>query len=149
VFDLIAGGLLIEFDGDPSVQLINKNETIKFLVGDEVLCRVKKANGSGLGSNVYTQEVMDFICQEPGIPGLLGDIHKIEICYFEDPTGAEIASVHVTARDNDVKLWSYEIDREEPGASAEIVPFPKTPPDESPPEIEPKPAKKEDQGEEE
>jgi hypothetical protein len=149
VFDLIAGGLLVEFDEDSTVHLIHKNETIKFLVGDEVLCRVKKANGSGLGSNIYTQEVMDFICQEPGIPDLLGEIHKIEICYFEDPTGAEIASVHVTARDNDVKLWSYEIDREEPGGSAEIVPFPKAPPDDAPPEIEPKPAKKEDHGKEE
>jgi hypothetical protein len=121
----------------------------KFLVDDEVLCRIKKANGSGLGSNIQTQEVMDFICQEPGIPGLLEEVHKIEICYFEDPTGAEIASVHVTARDNDVKLWSYEIERDEPGMSGAIVPFPITPPDAPPPEIEPKPAKQENRGEKE
>ncbi len=149
VFDLIAGSLLAEFDGDLTVHLIHKNETIKLLVGDEVLCRVKKANSSGLGSNIYTQEVMDFIRQEPSIPGLLGEVHKIEICYFEDPTGAEIASVHVTARDNDVKLWSYEIDRDERGASADVVPFPKVAPDALPPEVEPKSAKKEERGEEE
>lgn len=147
VFDLIAGEMLREFDGDASVRVIQKNETVKFLVGGELLCRIKKANGSGLGSNIQTQEVMDFICQEPGIPGLLDDVHKIEICYFEDVTGAEIASVHVTARDNDVKLWSYEIDREESAASGDIVPFPTIEPDAHPPEIEPKPAKKYEAGE--
>jgi hypothetical protein len=153
VFDLIAGEIFDEFDVDPSVHITRKNETVKFLVRDrgedEVLCRIKKANGSGLGSNIRTQEVMDFICQEPGIPGLLGDLHKIEICYFEDPTGAEIASVHVTARDNDVKLWSYEIEREEPGAAGGIVRFPTMPPDAPPPEVTLKPAKKEDKGDSE
>jgi hypothetical protein len=150
VFDLIAGELLSEFDGDSNVRTIQKNETIKFLVDGELLCRVKKANDAGLGSNVLTQEVMDFICQEPEIPGLLGEIHKIEICYFEDITGAEIGSVHVTARDNDVKLWSYEIDRSEPSESAEIVPFPSGPaPEAEPIEIAPKPKEEEkDQGKE-
>lgn len=52
-------------------------------------------------------------------------------------TGAEIASVKVTARDNDKLLWSYEIGR---GAvdCAEIIPFPSALADETPPEIEPR-----------
>lgn len=150
VFDFIAGEMLNEFDADPSVHIIQKNETIKFLVDGELLCRVKKANGAGLGSNIPTQEVMDFVCQEPGIPGLLGEIHKIEICYFEDITGAEIASVHVTARDNDIKLWSYEIERDEPAAGGgEVVPFPRGPaPDANPPEIIPKKQDKDEKNEE-
>ena len=43
---------------------------------------------------------LESVCQEPDIPGLLGELHKIEICYFEDETGAEIGAVFVTARDN-------------------------------------------------
>jgi hypothetical protein len=123
VFDFIVSGLFVEFDGDPDVRMIQKNETLKILVAGDILIRVKKANGLGLGSNIPTQEVQRFIWQEPEIPGLLRELHKIEICYFEDLTGAEIASVQATARDNDVKLWSYEIDRDKSGVAGAIIPF--------------------------
>ena len=137
VFDLIAGRILAEFYEDKNVRVLQKDESIKILIEDALLVRIKKANESGLGSNVPTQSVMAFVTQEPDIPGLLPDIYKVEICYFEDMTGAEIASVKVTARDNDKILWSYEIGR---GADsgAEIIPFPSGPIDETPPEIEPR-----------
>jgi hypothetical protein len=137
VFDLIAGNILSEFDGDKNVRVLQKDESIKLLVDDVLLVRVKKANESGLGSNVPTQSVMAFVSQEPEIPGLLPDIYKVEICYFEDLTGAEIASVKVTARDNNKLLWSYEIERSV-GSSAEIVPFPNGTVDDTPPEISPR-----------
>jgi hypothetical protein len=135
VFDLIAGEIVAEFDGEPNVRVLQKDETIKLLVGDCLLLRIKKANEDGLGSNIATQAVLDFVCQEPDIPGLLVDLQKVEVCYFEDATGAQIGAVYVTARDNDVKLWSYEIPR--PAAfSAAIIPFPAPPSDHAPPEIE-------------
>lgn len=120
VFDLIAGHLFAKFDGDAKVRLFQKDETIKLLIGDSLLVRVKKANGSGLGSNIKTQAVMEFIKQAPDIPGLLPDLFKVEVCYSENAMGAEIDAVSVTARDDDVKLWSYEIDR----VSNTIVPMP-------------------------
>jgi hypothetical protein len=137
VFDLIAGEIAAEFDGEPRIHIINRDETVKLLVDDRLLLRIKKANDDGLGSNIPTQAVLEFVCQEPDIPGLLGDLHKIEICYFEDATGAEIGAVFVTARDNNTKLWSYEIGRPE-AASATIIPFPTGPADETPPEIAPR-----------
>jgi hypothetical protein len=137
VFDLIAGDVLDEFDGEPRVRVIQRDETIKLLVDGILLLRIKKANEAGLGSNISTQAVLEFVCQEPEIPGLLPDLHKIEVCYFEDAAGAEIGSVFVTARDNDVKLWSYKIGRAEPD-SAEIIPFPRAPDDDAPPEIAPR-----------
>jgi hypothetical protein len=137
VFDLIAGYALAEFDEDQNVRIIQKDETVKLLIGDAILLRIKKANEAGLGSNIPTQSVLEFVCQEPEIPGLLPDVYRIEVCYVEDVSGAEIASVSVTARDNDVKLWSYEIGHAESG-SADIMPFPKLPDDDSPPEIAPR-----------
>ncbi len=123
VFDLIAGHLFAKFDGDGTVRIILKDETIKLLIGS-LLVRVKKANGAGLGSNIKTQAVLEFIKQEqPEIPGLLPETFKVEICYVEDTAGAEIESVAVTARDDDVKLWSYEIER--PADS--VVEFPTKP----------------------
>jgi hypothetical protein len=139
-FDLIAGRAFAEFDGDRHVRVLQKDESVKILVEDALLVRIKKANESGLGSNILTQSVMDFVTQEPDIPGLLPDIYKVEICYFEDLTGAEIAAVKVTARDNDKLLWSYEIGRGV-GKGAEIIPFPGGG-DETPPEIEPRKIKK-------
>jgi hypothetical protein len=139
VFDLIAGYLLEEFDEDPKVKIINKDETIKVMINDRVLFRIKKANESGLGSNVPTQAVMEFILQESLFAGILPEVVKVEICYFEDQVGAEIASVAVTARDCDSLLWSYEINRHEPGAvGAEIIDFPPLPGDDKPPEVTPR-----------
>jgi hypothetical protein len=139
VFDLIAGYLLEEFDEDPKVKIINKDETIKVMINDRVLFRIKKANESGLGSNVPTQAVMEFILQESLFAGILPEVVKVEICYFEDQVGAEIASVAVTARDGDSLLWSYEINRHEPGAvGAEIIDFPPLPGDDKPPEVTPR-----------
>jgi hypothetical protein len=127
VFDLIIGQLLSRLDGAAGVRAIRKDETVKFMIGESLLVRVKKANDAGLGHNIKTQAVMQFIQQAPTIPGLLPDLFKVEICYTEDEAGAEIASVAVTARDDDVKLWSYEIER----AGAEIVPLRKAPSDEA------------------
>ena len=139
VFDLIAGYLLQEFDDDPKVKLINKDETIKVLVNDTVLFRIKKANEAGLGSNISTQAVMEFVLQESLFAGILPDLVKVEICYFEDQVGVEIGSVAVTARDGDRLLWSYEIDRREPGATgAEIIDFPPLPGDDRPPDVTPR-----------
>jgi hypothetical protein len=121
VFDLIVGHLFSKFDGDASVKIKQKDETVKLLIGPLVV-RVKKANGSGLGANIKTQAVLEFVKQQPEIPGLLPEIYKVEICYVEDDTGAEIKSVSVTSRDHDVKLWSYDIDRPDDS----IVDFPES-----------------------
>jgi hypothetical protein len=138
VFDLIAGSLLQEFHDNPNIRIIQKDETIRVLINGRVLFRVKKANEDGLGSNVPTQAVMEFILQEPEIPGRLPELVKVEICYFEDQVGAEIASVAVTARDGDRLLWSYEIGRHEPGSGAVIIDFPPRPDDDEPPELTPR-----------
>jgi hypothetical protein len=135
VFDLIAGRILVEFDADPDVKIIQKDETVKILIEDVLLVRIKKANGDGLGSNIPTQAALAFVAQEPEFPGLLPDVFKIEVCYFEGASGADIAAVRVTARDNDEILWSYELGR---SAGAEIIPFPSEDVEDAPLEVEPR-----------
>lgn len=146
VFDLISGRAIVEFEGDRKVRILQKDETIKLLVEDVLLLRIKKANGDGLGSNIPTQAVMEFIAQGPEIPGLLPDVYKVELCYFESRTGAEIESVRVTARDNDDILWWYELGR---GQGAEVIPFPTVGGDDTPPEIEPRKTAKDNTSKEE
>ena len=55
VFDLIAGEVAAEFDGEPRVRVLQKDETVKLLVDDSLLLRIKKANDDGLGSNIQTR----------------------------------------------------------------------------------------------
>lgn len=54
VFDFIKTRALAEFDGDPNIRAIPKGQTVHFLFRDRVLLRFKKANSSGLGSNIET-----------------------------------------------------------------------------------------------
>ena len=140
VFDLIAGRMIAEFDGDKAIRIIQKDETVKVLVEDVLLLRIKKAANDGLGQNIQTQAVMEFVAQGPEIPGLLPDIYKIELCYFESKTGAEIDSVRVTARDNDDILWWYELGRK---ASGTVIEFPAPSGGDAPPDLAPRKIDKE------
>ena len=84
VFDFIKRRALEEFDGDPNIRAIPKGQTAHFLFRDQVLVRFKKANVSGLGSNIETQAVLDFIDHEQTIPGSLPDLFRVEVCYHLD-----------------------------------------------------------------
>jgi hypothetical protein len=148
VFDLVAGSLLREFGDDPNIRLIQKDETVKALVNDTVLFRIKKANEAGLGSNVQTQAVMEFVKQGSLFEGIIPDLIKVEICYFEDDVGAEIGSVAVTARDGDRLLWSYEIEGPASGGAV-IIDFPPQPGDDAPPEVTPKRSEKDEKSDDE
>jgi hypothetical protein len=133
VFDFIVRHALAEFDGDPDIHVIPKHSTVKFLFKDTVLLRFKKGNAKGVGSNIETQAVLDFIDPErklfPGLP----DILKIEVCYQPDRLGTQIEEVAVVARDRNKRIWAYPL---EIRAGAEIIPLPTRKPDTSaPPEV--------------
>ena len=71
VFDAIARLALAEFEDDPNIHVILKKQTVQFLFRDQVLVRFKKANDKGVGSNIETQAVLDFIDPQRNIPDLL------------------------------------------------------------------------------
>jgi hypothetical protein len=135
IFDFVKLRAITEFDGDPNIRVIPKGPTVQFLFKDRVLVRFKKANWAGLGSNIETQAVIEFVDPQLVIPGLLPDIFKVEVCYHLDKFATRIDTLAVTARERNRKLWSYELRRPEAGAGG-VVPYPSpisAPPE--PPEV--------------
>ena len=80
VFDFIARRAQEEFDGDPNIKVLVKKQTVQFLFRDRVLTRFKKGNGKGIGSNIITQAVLDFVDPQRNIPGLVPHLLKVEFC---------------------------------------------------------------------
>lgn len=133
VFDFIRRRAIAEFDGDPNIRIIIKEQTVQFLFRDKVLIRFKKANDAGLGSNIETQAVLQFVDPQMAIPGLLPDIHCVEVCYHLDELATKLKELTVTARERNHKLWSYPLEK---SASSNVIPLPPRPPSgDSPPKV--------------
>lgn len=109
VHEFMVRRAIAEFDGDPEVKVFIRDETAKFLFRDRVLVRFKKANVNGLGANIETQAVLAFVDPQLTLPGIPGDVQKIEICYLLDDLQTRIDHVVVSARDGDTRLWSYHL----------------------------------------
>lgn len=120
VHDFIVQRAIAAFTGDPAVRLIQRDETAKFVIADQVLLRFKKADENGLGSNIETQATLDYIEQQLELPGV-PDVHKIEVVYVLNKLRTQIDRIAVVARDGDVRLWDYVL---APVTTAEIVPLP-------------------------
>lgn len=135
VFDFIKARALAAFDGDPNIRAIPKGQTVHFLFRDRVLVRFKKANWAGLGSNIETQAVIEFV--DPQFPLFaLPPIFNVEVCYHLDKLATRMATLAVTARQRNTKLWAYELDR---AATAAVMPMPEPPTaDSTPPEVRPR-----------
>lgn len=136
IFDLIARHAQGEFGDDSDVHVIREPQTVKFLFLDRVLARFKKGNAKGVGSNIETQAVMDFIDPQGSFAGL-PDVHRVEIVYQLNILGTGYAEVAVVARNQRTRVWAYPLTGR---PSAEIIPMPtRTPPVLTPPVVTPKP----------
>jgi hypothetical protein len=146
IFDFIRARALAEFNGDPNIRIITKGQTVQFLFKDRVLVRFKKANERGIGSNIVTQAVIQFIDPQMTIPGLLPEVYRVEVCYRLDSLATQMETLAVTARERNRRLWSYELQRP---AAAEVIPLPAPEgPAPTPPEVTiRKPSEKPETGE--
>jgi len=117
VYDFIVQRAMAALHGDPAVRIIQRDETARFIFADSLALRFKKANGNGLGSNIQTQATLIFVEQQQELPGL-PHAHKVEVVYVLNALQTQIAEVLVTARDRDIRLWSYAIT---PEANAEVI----------------------------
>jgi hypothetical protein len=122
VFERLARRLQEQFIDDASVRFEFANETVKIILDDKIVVRVKKADSRGLGHNVPT-EMNDLFCGQAGF----GPLDKIEIVYVLNVFRTEIKRVMVQARDGDVRLWAYEIDDAALGTTAPVEPLPPRP----------------------
>ena len=120
VHDFIVDRAITAFAGNADVRSIVKDETAKFLFDRRVLVRFKKGDGNGLGCNIETQAVLAFTDPQLLIPGL-PDVQKVDVVYVLNDLQTMIERVAVSARDNDVRLWSYDI---EDSRSAPVLPLP-------------------------
>jgi hypothetical protein len=59
---------LEECHDDPNIRAIPKGQTVHFLFRDQILVRFKKANGAGVGANIETQAVIQFVDPQMNIP---------------------------------------------------------------------------------
>jgi hypothetical protein len=113
VFDCVIRAAVAEFNGKPGVAVFPTGSTARFLFGGRVLARFKKAVRSGKGGNIATGANDSFL--DPVIPFAdAPEAMKVE----KLSTGYD--SVHVTARNGDGQLWSYEM----PGGNQGIIEFP-------------------------
>jgi len=124
-FERLATHLQSLFADDPGVRFLFHDETFKVVIDDLVVLRFKKANGKGFGANVPTQANFAFIDSEPDLFGLGGQ--KVEAVYTLDDLGTKIKSIAIQARDGDVRLWAYALDRNAGSGAATVVPLPVTP----------------------
>jgi hypothetical protein len=147
VFDFVVRRAREAFDGDPNIRVIVKHQTVKFLFKDKLLIRFKKSSEKGIGSNIMTQAVLDFVDPQRTIPDLVFDIMKVEVCYRPDELGISLEEVAVVARTEHARIWAYPLDR----AGGTVVPLPIATPDESPAVVIPRQPrsdrKAEDEGE--
>lgn len=121
VQDLMVQRAQTVFAENPRVRVIEKDETAKFVFDGRVVVRFKKADASGLGSNIQTQAVMQFVEQQQDLPGF-PDMHKVEVLYHLNKLQTQIDHVMVVARDGGRQLWEYPITAAE--EAGQVVMFP-------------------------
>ena len=138
VFDFIKEHALTEFDGDPDIRPVVEGQTVKFLFRDQALIRFKKANFKGIGSNIETQAVLEFVDPQLHIPDFLPNIYRVEVCYFLNKTATKMETVAVTKRDRRRKIWSYPIFGGEVSNVIDLPQRPSGPIDDAPPEVRPR-----------
>jgi hypothetical protein len=120
VHDFMVQRAISTWSADASVRVIRRDETAKFVIADQVLLRLKKADDRGLGANIPTQASLDFIGQQYDLPGIPG-VHKVEVVYLLNSLQTQIDKVVVVARDGDERLWDYVI---APATTADVIPLP-------------------------
>jgi hypothetical protein len=135
-FDFIVQEALIEFPEGKDIRVIVERQTVKFLFGTRVLVRFKKGNSKGIGANIITQAILDFIDPEFTFPGLLPDIHRVEVCHQLDVLGRSLQDVSMVARNRNRRVWAYPLPPAAP--SAAIIPLPQRPNDDAPPVVTPR-----------
>ena len=146
IFDHIIRHALLEFDGDgdSTVKAIRESQSVKFLFHSSVVARFKKGNARGVGQNIETQAVLDFVDPQSSFAGL-PEIHRVEIVYQLNFLGTGYAEVAVVARDRNTRIWAYPLTA---NPSAEIIPLPPRPaPVPAPPAVTPKAPPEEKSGE--
>lgn len=112
--------LIAAMESKPGVYVLSKGQSLKICFGHKVIMRLKKADRRGLGSNILTRAVLQFIDLQQTMPEVAPDLDRVEICYRLNKMETRIESLRVTARHLGNLLWSYEVEN---AKAAELLPI--------------------------
>lgn len=110
------------FGQDSSIRIITGHETLKFLVDDKVLFRLKKGNESGLSANYPTQGALAYSDPESDLFGN-PEVPRVDVVYKLNRLETAIQDILVVGRAGDDIAWTFSVmDR-----GADIVVLPAAP----------------------
>lgn len=118
------------FEHYPDVRIIEENETLKFLVSDTVLFRLKKGDKSGLTANIKTQLVLAYHDHDVDLFGF-PEIHRVDIVYVLNTLETDIYEILVVGRDGDRVEWTFSLLSS--GEGVVELPMPSDPPSDAAP----------------
>lgn len=116
MWEQIVDKCIAQLAGREEVHIERRDESFGFFVNDDVFFRIKKADRSGLTSNVPTQTALAFHDPEKNLFGFQ-PIQRVEVVYQLNPLETEVADVTIVARDGAKVAWSARLLK-----SAQVLP---------------------------
>jgi hypothetical protein len=110
------------FADDAGIVAVPQDDTVSFVVEDQVLLRVKKADLQLQTRNYPTPQAQLFHDHEVDLFGHPG-LQRVEAVWVPDRFESELEYIGIVAKEKNNVLWQFELGAEE----AEIIPFPATP----------------------
>jgi hypothetical protein len=92
----------------PGINHVERDQTVSFIVDDQVLFRFKKGDTSGLSRNFPTQQALAFHDHEQSLFGPLEWV-RVEVVYVLNRIKTSVENVFIVARDGNKISWLYDI----------------------------------------
>ncbi len=92
----------------PGINYIERDQTVSFILDDQVLFRFKKGDSSGLSRNFPTQQALAFHDHQRSLFGPLEWI-RVEVVYVLNRFKTCVENVFIVARDGSKIAWLYDI----------------------------------------
>ena len=108
------------FENHPQVHIVEKDETLKFLVNGTILFRLKKGTETGLTSNIPTQQVLAYHDHEQDLFGMPA-VQRVDVVYILNVLETDIQDILVVARNGKQLAWTYSLLEE--NEAVDTLPF--------------------------
>jgi hypothetical protein len=90
-----------------AIRAIEREQSVAFLVADQVLIRFKKGDAHGLSRNISTRLALKY--HDPRQASLIGEVCRVEVVYQLNVLNTQVADILIVARNRDVVVWSSSI----------------------------------------
>ena len=121
VWEYSVQNVITALDADEGVRVIPHNDTVSFILDDQVLVRFKKADLQLRSRNYPTPLALSFHDHNTDLFHFQG-YQRVEAAYVLNRFETEIDWIGIVAREKRRLLWDFELDQ--PSASVERLPLP-------------------------